>query len=205
MRVFNNKFNSAGTAGSNGGVFLKNDEHFLDWTENKGKDTMRIRHRKITSQQHQEEVDNIFRSHNERWKTRAFDNSRYNLACKGEKIKQVTKFKYLGYLITSDGRCASEISKRIAMAKDAFQKMKPVLANRNISMKTKIRMLFLFVAYVSAMTPSRQGSPMNLMSLLAMRNAFDNFLPMLYFMNPGMMSSMGGGSMAPLFLFSAFS
>ncbi|GFO16959.1 endonuclease-reverse transcriptase [Plakobranchus ocellatus] len=56
---------------------------------------------------------------------------------KAKKIKQVTKFKYLGYLITSDGRCTSEINKRIAMAKDTFQKMKPILANRNISMKTK--------------------------------------------------------------------
>ncbi|GFN85077.1 RNA-directed DNA polymerase from mobile element jockey-like [Plakobranchus ocellatus] len=65
-------------------------------------------------------------------------NSKRNLVSKGEKIKQVTKFKYLGYLITSDGRCISEISKRIGMAKDTFQKMKPILANRNISMATKI-------------------------------------------------------------------
>ncbi|GFN79244.1 craniofacial development protein 2 [Plakobranchus ocellatus] len=56
-----------------------------------------------------------------------------NLASKGEKIKQVTKFKDLGYLITSDDRCTSEISKRKAMAEDTFQKMKPILANRNIS------------------------------------------------------------------------
>ncbi|GFO14255.1 hypothetical protein PoB_004076000 [Plakobranchus ocellatus] len=54
------------------------------------------------------------------------------LVSKGEQIKQVSKFKYLGYLITSDRRCTSEISKRIAMAKDTIQKMKPILANRNI-------------------------------------------------------------------------
>ncbi|GFO09943.1 RNA-directed DNA polymerase from mobile element jockey-like [Plakobranchus ocellatus] len=52
-------------------------------------------------------------------------NPKCNLVSKGEKIEQVTKFNYLGYLITSDGRCTSEISKRIAMAKDRFQKMKP--------------------------------------------------------------------------------
>ncbi|GFO49978.1 aspartate--tRNA ligase, cytoplasmic [Plakobranchus ocellatus] len=68
-------------------------------------------------------------------------NPKCNLISKGEEIKQVTKFKYLGYLITSDGRCTSEISKRIAMAKDTFQKMKPILANRNISMMTKIKEL----------------------------------------------------------------
>ena len=38
------------------------------------------------------------------------------LTSKGKKIKQVTKFKYLGYMITSDGRCTTEIGKRIAMA-----------------------------------------------------------------------------------------
>ncbi|GFN87873.1 endonuclease-reverse transcriptase [Plakobranchus ocellatus] len=68
-----------------------------------------------------------------------------NLVSKGEKMKQVTKFKYLGYLITSDGRCTSEISKRIAMAKDTFQKMKPILANRNIGMATKMRVIKTYV------------------------------------------------------------
>ncbi|GFO12907.1 retrovirus-related pol polyprotein line-1 [Plakobranchus ocellatus] len=38
-------------------------------------------------------------------------NSKCNLVSKGNKIKQVTTFKYLGYLITSDGRCTSEIIK----------------------------------------------------------------------------------------------
>ncbi|GFO06926.1 endonuclease-reverse transcriptase [Plakobranchus ocellatus] len=66
-------------------------------------------------------------------------NPKCNLVSKGQTIKQVTKFKYLRYLITSDGRCTSEISKRIAMAKDTFQKMKPIIANRNISMTTKIK------------------------------------------------------------------
>ncbi|GFO36225.1 retrovirus-related pol polyprotein line-1 [Plakobranchus ocellatus] len=41
-------------------------------------------------------------------------NCKSNLVSKGEKIKQVTKFKYLGYLKTSDGRCTSEIRKKIS-------------------------------------------------------------------------------------------
>ncbi|GFN73881.1 retrovirus-related pol polyprotein line-1 [Plakobranchus ocellatus] len=44
-------------------------------------------------------------------------NPKCNLVRKGEHIKQVSKFKYLGYLIPSDGRCTSEIIK-IAMAKN---------------------------------------------------------------------------------------
>merc|ERR1711905_56379 len=53
-----------------------------------------------------------------------------NLESKGEKINQVQKFKYLGYIITSDGKCVTEIKRRIGMAKDSFNKMKPILKNR---------------------------------------------------------------------------
>ncbi|GFO13687.1 RNA-directed DNA polymerase from mobile element jockey-like [Plakobranchus ocellatus] len=74
--------------------------------------------------------------------SKKFSNPKCNVVSRGKQTKQVTKFKYLGYLITSDGRCTSKISKRIAMAKDTFQKMNPILANRNISMKIKIRYPF---------------------------------------------------------------
>jgi len=63
----------------------------------------------------------------------------------GELIKQVNKFKYLGYTITTDGRSDTEIKKRIGIAKDTFKKMSPVLNNRNISMGTKIRTLKAYV------------------------------------------------------------
>ena len=72
-------------------------------------------------------------------------NPRCSLVSKGEHIKQVTKFKYLGYLITSDGRCTTEIRKRIAMAKETFQKMKPILTNRNVTMTTKTRILKTYI------------------------------------------------------------
>ena len=72
-------------------------------------------------------------------------NPNCNLKSKGEVIKQVKKFRYLGYMITSDGRCTAEIKRRIGMAKDSFNKMKPVLTNRNISMSTKIKVLKAYV------------------------------------------------------------
>ena len=68
-----------------------------------------------------------------------------NLTSKGEKIKQVYKFKYLGYIITSDGRCDTEIKRRIAMAKDSFSKLSPIFKNRNISITTKFRLLKAYV------------------------------------------------------------
>ena len=58
---------------------------------------------------------------------------------RGQQIILVKKFKYLGYMITSDGKCITEIKKRIATANDAFQKLSLILKNRNISMTTKFR------------------------------------------------------------------
>ena len=71
--------------------------------------------------------------------------SNSNLQSRGQQIKLVKKFKYLGYMITSDGKCITEIKKRIATAKDAFQKLSLILKNRNISMTTKFRVLKTYV------------------------------------------------------------
>ena len=68
-----------------------------------------------------------------------------NLQSRGQQIKLVKKFKYLGYMITSDGKCITEIKIRIATAKDAFQKLSLILKNRNISMTTKFRVLKTYV------------------------------------------------------------
>jgi len=68
-----------------------------------------------------------------------------NINCEGEKIKQVDKFKYLGFMVTPDGRCDTEIQKRIAIAKNTFNKMSSLLKNRNISMDTKMRIIKSYV------------------------------------------------------------
>ncbi|GFO09348.1 hypothetical protein PoB_003585300 [Plakobranchus ocellatus] len=51
----------------------------------------------------------------------------------------VSKFKYLGYLRVSDDKCTSEVCKRTSMVKITFQKIKPMLANRNITVGTQSR------------------------------------------------------------------
>ena len=51
-------------------------------------------------------------------------------------MDQVKKFRYLGAIITEDGRCEAEVKARIAMAKDAFSKRKELLS-RNISQVVK--------------------------------------------------------------------
>ena len=68
-----------------------------------------------------------------------------NISCKGERIKQVSTFKYLGFTITPDARCDTEIKKRIALSKDTFTKMKSIFTNRNISLSTKVNTLKAYV------------------------------------------------------------
>ena len=53
-----------------------------------------------------------------------------NLQNRGQQIKLLKKFKYLGFMITSDGKCTTEIKKRIATAKDAFQNLKHLKNNK---------------------------------------------------------------------------
>ena len=68
-----------------------------------------------------------------------------NISIRGTKLKQRDQFKYLGTLISSDGRNNTEISSRIAQAKLSFQKMKAVLTNKNISIKTRRRALQCYI------------------------------------------------------------
>src|SRR6218665_2186984 len=44
-----------------------------------------------------------------------------------ERLEQVDRFRYLGALIMSDGRCETELKTRIGMAKNAFNQRKELL------------------------------------------------------------------------------
>ena len=68
-----------------------------------------------------------------------------NITINGIKLKQRDHFKYLGALISSNGRNNTEISARIAQAKMTFQKMKTVLTNSHISIHTIKRTLECYI------------------------------------------------------------
>ena len=68
-----------------------------------------------------------------------------NITINGIKLKQRDHFKYLGALISSDGRNNTEISARIAQAKMTFQKMKTALTNSHISIHTRKRTLECYI------------------------------------------------------------
>ena len=69
----------------------------------------------------------------------------FNITINGIKLKQRDHFKYMGALVSSDGRNNTEISARIAQAKMVFQKMKTVLTNSHISIQTRKRTLECYI------------------------------------------------------------
>ena len=51
----------------------------------------------------------------------------------------------MGFTVTTDVRCDTEIKKRIPLSKDTFTKMKSIFKNRNIRIYTKINTLKTYI------------------------------------------------------------
>ena len=68
-----------------------------------------------------------------------------NHLCKGGRIRQVGTFKSLGFTITPDARCDTEIKKRIGLSKVKFTKTKPIVTDRNIRIYTKVNTLKAYI------------------------------------------------------------
>ena len=59
-------------------------------------------------------------------------------ACQ-KQLENVECFKYLGSLLTNDGRCTREIKSRIAMAKAAFSKKKTLFTSKlDLNLRKKL-------------------------------------------------------------------
>ena len=76
-------------------------------------------------------------------------NTATNVHCKiyinGAELKCVKSFRYLGSIVTEDGRCQSEIKSRITQAKCTFSELGNVLKNRTVAGKTKMNVLKCYV------------------------------------------------------------
>ena len=72
---------------------------------------------------------------NENFKT-AIPSNNYD---RPKQLENVECFKYLGSLLTNDGRCTCEIKSTIAMAKAAFSKKKTLFASKlDLNLKKKL-------------------------------------------------------------------
>ncbi|GFS13080.1 endonuclease-reverse transcriptase [Elysia marginata] len=68
-----------------------------------------------------------------------------NIYINDTKLQQGDQFKYLGALISSDGRDTSEISSRIAQSKTVFKQMKNILTNLHMSNETRKKVLECYI------------------------------------------------------------
>ena len=65
----------------------------------------------------------------------------------GQKLETVTRFEYLGSVITDEGS-KPEILSRIAQTTAPLTKLKPVWNDRNISLSSKIRLMRPFITFI---------------------------------------------------------
>src|SRR6478609_7962323 len=65
---------------------------------------------------------------------------RVNITVESQSVEQVSKFRYLGSLISEDGRCLNDVMTRNGMAKDAFNKRKELLT-RSIRVDLRKRLV----------------------------------------------------------------
>jgi hypothetical protein len=75
----------------------------------------------------------------------ATEKTQPEIKVRGKTLEQVESFKYLGAQITKDGRSDTEIKSRLAMTTSALAKLQPLLNNKSISIRTKIRLLRVIV------------------------------------------------------------
>jgi hypothetical protein len=68
-----------------------------------------------------------------------------NVNIHGETLQQVSSYLYLGHTITDDGRCDTEVKKRIGMAKSTFNDMKKILTSKQITNKLKMRIIKCYI------------------------------------------------------------
>ena len=64
-----------------------------------------------------------------------------NITIEGKRLEQVSRFSYLGSIITQNGRCDEDIKTRIIIAKEAFNKVKNLVTNTSISVRLRKRFI----------------------------------------------------------------
>ena len=63
----------------------------------------------------------------------------------GKDIEVVTKFDFLGALITKDGLCEKEVRRRIAMGKGAMGGLTSIWKDRGVTLETKVKLVKVLV------------------------------------------------------------
>ena len=73
------------------------------------------------------------------------DNGKISIEIDGKIIEQVKSFQYLGAILTEDGKCETEVIRRIALAKNKFSNMNSLITSHDLSLTTKIRLTKCYI------------------------------------------------------------
>ena len=68
-----------------------------------------------------------------------------SISVKGKPIEQMDRMVYLSYMATEDGKCDKEITRRIGIARTAFESMAKILTSRNISIELRSRIAKCYI------------------------------------------------------------
>jgi hypothetical protein len=86
-----------------------------------------------------------------------------------KQLENVESFKYLGSILTNDGRCTCEINSRIAMAKAVFNK-KRALFTSTLDLKLRKKLVKCYIWSIAlygfetwTLTGSRSETPWNVL------------------------------------------
>ena len=73
------------------------------------------------------------------------DEVKISIKINGKILEQVKSFKYLGQIITDDGKLDTEVKSRIAMARNTFAKLKDVVTARKLKLDLRKRIMKCYV------------------------------------------------------------
>src|SRR5215213_7395442 len=74
-----------------------------------------------------------------------FWNTPRSFSVDGEDIEVVENFILLGSIIDNNGQCEQEVRRRIAMGRKSFIKLEKIMKDRDVSLRTKIRIVYAMV------------------------------------------------------------
>ena len=80
--------------------------------------------------------------------TNSTNNISADISIDGQKLKEVTSFKYLGAILCKDGTCPTEIRIRIASAMAAVARLNRVWRCNTISFASKFKLYKSLVTYI---------------------------------------------------------
>lgn len=73
------------------------------------------------------------------------ENHKVDIKLEGDILEQVGSFCYLGSTVTEDNKCTTDIKRRIALAKQAFQNKRNLLTDNHISLEIRKKFAKIFV------------------------------------------------------------